>query len=87
VSLSELIYRALVSFLQCGRYVSCLHIAQCYSYAESRALNALQHQTTAEDFAFDYGECSVFLCAVCFCPLRKVVSAARTCFQTSRYLA
>jgi hypothetical protein len=55
VPLSELLFRSLVHFLQTGRYVDCRLVAQSYSYAEDRALNALQQQATAEDLAFDYG--------------------------------
>jgi hypothetical protein len=57
VPLSELLFRSLVHFLQTGRYVDCRLVAQSYSYAEDRALNALQQQATAEDLAFDYGRC------------------------------
>lgn len=57
--LSELIFRALVHFLHSGCYVDCRLIAQSHSLAESRALNALHQQATAEDFAFHYGE---FVC-------------------------
>ena len=60
VPLSELIFRSLVDYLRTGRFTDCRHIALTYSYAESRALNAVQQQASAEDFAFHFGKCVFF---------------------------
>lgn len=59
VPLSELLFRSLVHFLQTGLFVDCRLVAQSFSYAEGRALNALQQQASAEDLVFDYGEWSL----------------------------